>query len=89
MSRPTSRSRATPGTSRRPSPPAVAELQASLVSNDGKAPLIARAEALLLLTDQDSVRVAGSTPLDRAHRGDPPVVAGRWEAEGMDWAASS
>jgi len=43
--------------------PAVAELQASLAANDGKRPLIARAEALLLLTDQDSVRVAGSTPL--------------------------
>src|SRR5471032_1297496 len=43
--------------------PAVAELQASLAANDGKAPLSARAEALLLLTDQDVVRVTGSTPL--------------------------
>src|SRR6188768_3638532 len=44
-----------------PIAPAVAELQASLIASDGKSPLIARAEALLLLTDQDSVRVAGST----------------------------
>ncbi len=43
--------------------PAVAELQASLVESDGRQPLIARAEALLLLTDLDSVRVAGSAPL--------------------------
>ena len=46
-----------------PIAPAVSELQASLTENDGKQPLIARAEALLLLTDQDAVRVAGSTPL--------------------------
>jgi ferrous iron transport protein B len=68
--------------------PAVAELQASLVSNDGKAPLIARAEALLLLTDQDSVRVAGSTPL---HPRTQEILQGwekRWEGEGMDWAAT-
>jgi len=67
---------------------AVAELQASLVSNAGKAPLIARAEALLLLTDQDSVRVAGSTPLDP--RTDEILRAWqrRWEAEGMDWAGT-
>lgn len=42
---------------------AVAELQASLIASDAKAPLVARAEALLLLTDTDPVRVAGSTPL--------------------------
>ncbi len=46
-----------------PIAPAVSELAASLLENDRKLPLIARAEALLLLTDQDSVRVAGSTPL--------------------------
>jgi ferrous iron transport protein B len=65
---------------------AVTELQASLIANDNKAPLIARAEALLLLTDQDSVRVAGSTPLSpRTHE----ILRGwqeRWEAQGMDWA---
>lgn len=68
--------------------PAVAALQASLVTNDGKAPLIARAEALLLLTDQDSVRVAGSTPL---HPKTQELLASwekRWETEGTDWAAT-
>src|SRR4051812_8981456 len=71
-----------------PIAPAVAELQASLTSNDGKAPLIARAEALLLLTDQDTVRVAGSTPLSpRTHE----ILRGwqqRWETEGTDWAGT-
>lgn len=43
--------------------PAVSEIAAALVEGDRKSPLVARAEALLLLTDQDSVRVAGSTPL--------------------------
>ena len=46
-----------------PVAPAVAGLQASLVGNDGRPPLIARAEALLLLTDFDPLRVAGSKPL--------------------------
>src|SRR5581483_4856044 len=67
---------------------AVAELQASLSASDGKAPLIARAEALLLLTDQDSVRVAGSTPL---HARTQEILRGwqqRWEGEGMDWAGT-
>src|SRR4051812_17715376 len=71
-----------------PIAPAVAELQASLTASDGKAPLIARAEALLLLTDQDSVRVAGSTPLSpRTHE----ILRGwekRWEGEGTDWAGT-
>jgi ferrous iron transport protein B len=68
--------------------PAVSELQASLRDNDGKPPLIARAEALLLLTDQDSVRVAGSTPLSARTR---EILAGwqtRWAAEGIDWAGA-
>jgi ferrous iron transport protein B len=68
--------------------PAVAELQASLVANDAKSPLIARAESLLLLTDQDSVRVAGSTPLSPRTA---EILAGwqkRWSAEGMDWAGT-
>ena len=68
--------------------PAVAELQASLAANDGKSPLIARAEALLLLTDQDSVRVAGSTPL---HTRTAEILSGwktRWESVGTDWAAT-
>ncbi|HUR58684.1 MAG TPA: ferrous iron transport protein B, partial [Opitutaceae bacterium] len=71
-----------------PIAPAVAELQASLIASDGKSPLIARAEALLLLTDQDTVRVAGSTPLHpRTH----DILRGwqqRWETEGTDWAGS-
>ncbi|HVU36461.1 MAG TPA: ferrous iron transport protein B [Opitutaceae bacterium] len=68
--------------------PAVADLQASLVANDGKAPLIARAEALLLLTDQDSLRVAGSTPL---HARTQEILAAwekRWHAANTDWAAA-
>ena len=67
---------------------AVTELQACLTTNDGKAPLCARAEALLLLTDQDSVRVAGSVPLATRTT---EVLHGwqkRWAAEGTDWAAS-
>ena len=67
---------------------AVTELQASLVVNGGKAPLIARAEALLLLTDQDSVRVTGSTPLDTRTEEILRTWQKRWEAEGMDWAGT-
>src|SRR5437762_3166985 len=71
-----------------PIAPAVAELQASLTASDRKPPLIARAEALLLLTDQDTVRVAGSTPLHaRTHE----ILRGwqeRWEGEGTDWAGT-
>ncbi len=67
---------------------AVAELQASLTANDGKSPLSARAEALLLLTDQDSVRVAGSTPLSARTAEILQSWQKRWEAEGMDWAGS-
>jgi ferrous iron transport protein B len=67
---------------------AVTALQASLVANGGKAPLIARAEALLLLTDQDSVRVAGSTPLDPRTEEILRSWQKRWEAEGTDWAGT-
>ena len=67
---------------------AVADLQASLTSNDRKAPLIARAEALLLLTDQDSVRVAGSTPLTGRTAEILETWQKRWEAEGTDWAGT-
>ena len=66
--------------------PAVSELAASLQENDGKAPLSARAEALLLLTDQDTVRVTGSTPL---HPRTSEIFHNwqkRWEGEGTDWA---
>ena len=71
-----------------PIAPAVSELAASLRENDGKLPLSARAEALLLLTDQDSVRVAGSTALSPRTAG---ILLGwqkRWEGEGMDWAGA-
>ena len=67
---------------------AVAELQASLTASDAKPPLIARAEALLLLTDQDSVRVAGSKPLSARTT---EILHGwqkRWEGEGTDWAGT-
>ncbi len=67
---------------------AVAELQASLSENEKRAPLIARAEALLLLTDQDSVRVAGSTPLSPRTQ---EILRGweqRWAATGTDWAGA-
>jgi len=67
---------------------AVAELQASLTASDGKPPLIARAEALLLLTDQDSVRVAGSTPLSPRTAELLRSWQKRWEGEGTDWASS-
>ncbi len=71
-----------------PVAPAVAELQASLADNDARPPLIARAEALLLLTDFDTVRVAGSKPLSpRTHE----ILAQwrkRWEGEGTDWPAA-
>ncbi|HWA09934.1 MAG TPA: ferrous iron transport protein B [Opitutaceae bacterium] len=71
-----------------PIAPAVTELQASLTVHDGKAPLLARAEALLLLTDQDSVRVAGSAPLNPRTA---EILRGwekRWEGEGTDWAGT-
>lgn len=68
--------------------PAVAELQASLIDANGRAPLTARAEALLLLTDHDTVRVAGSTSLSPATH---QILSGwqkRWDAEGTDWAGT-
>jgi ferrous iron transport protein B len=71
-----------------PIAPAVADLQASLTANDGKSPLIARAEALLLLTDLDSVRVAGSTALSRRTSEILHTWRQRWEAEGTDWAGT-
>ena len=71
-----------------PIAPAVAELQASLCDVDARPPLIARAEALLLLTDLDSVRVAGSKPISARTT---EVLANwrqRWEREGTDWSAT-
>src|SRR6185369_2828673 len=71
-----------------PVAPAVAELQAALTDHDGRPPLIARAEALLLLTDLDSVRVAGSRPLSERTREILAHWRQRWEGEGADWAAA-
>ncbi len=66
--------------------PAVSALQVSLTENDGRPPLIARAEALLLLTDFDAVRVAGSTP----HSTQTAAVLAHWrrsfEGKGTDWS---
>lgn len=66
--------------------PAVAELQASLITNDAKAPLVARAEALLLLTDQDTIRVAGSNPLHAKTDALLQSWQKRWEQEGTNWS---
>ncbi len=67
---------------------AVAELQASLQDSDGKPPLIARAEALLLLTDQDPVRVAGSQPLSARTASILENWKKRWQSDGTDWSGS-
>jgi ferrous iron transport protein B len=66
--------------------PAVSDLQASLTQSDRKSPLIARAEALLLLTDQDTVRVAGSEQLSARTTEILRTWQKRWEGEGIDWA---
>lgn len=67
---------------------AVAELQASLVDGDGRSPLVARAEALLLLTDFDSVRVAGSTPLSERTSALLSAWRQRWVEHGTDWSGT-
>ena len=66
---------------------AVAGLQASLTENDRRSPLIARAEALLLLTDFDTVRVAGSRPLSARTHEVLEQWRTRWAGEGTDWSA--
>ncbi|MDB4473732.1 ferrous iron transport protein B [Opitutaceae bacterium] len=68
--------------------PAVAELQASLQDNDQKPPLIARAEALLLLTDQDQLRVAGSQPLSERTAAILDGWKQRWNDENTDWSGT-
>ena len=68
--------------------PAVAELQASLQDNDQKPPLIARAEALLLLTAQDQLRVAGSQPLSERTATILDGWKKRWSDEGTDWSGT-
>ncbi|MGA3008281.1 MAG: ferrous iron transport protein B, partial [Opitutaceae bacterium] len=71
-----------------PIAPAVAELQASLSENDERSPLVARAEALLLLTDQDSLRVAGSRPHSARTLEILQAWKKRWELEGTDWSGT-
>ncbi len=71
-----------------PIAPAVSELAASLQENDKKAPLSARAEALLLLTDQDTVRVSGSAPLSARTSEILRTWQARWEKENTDWAGT-
>jgi ferrous iron transport protein B len=68
--------------------PAVADLQASLTAHDNKSPLLARAEALLLLTDQDTVRVAGSAPLSARTSEILTTWQKRWQSQGTDWAGT-
>ena len=71
-----------------PIAPAVAELQASLTDNDARPPLIARAEALLLLTDFDTVRVAGSKPLSGRTHEILDHWRQRWAGGDTDWSAA-
>lgn len=68
--------------------PAVAELQAALTDHEARPPLIARAEALLLLTDFDTVRVAGSRPLGARTHAILDQWRQRWNGEGADWSAA-
>ncbi len=67
---------------------AVSELQAALQNFDKKPPLIARAEALLLLTDQDPVRVAGSQPISAKTCEILTNWKTKWDQEGTDWAGT-
>ena len=67
---------------------AVAELQSSLIANDAKAPLIARAEALLLLTDPDPLRVAGSMPLSDPTAKILDTWKTRWTVDKTDWSGA-
>lgn len=67
---------------------AVAEIQASLQDNDQRPPLIARAEALLLLTDQDQLRVAGSQPLSPRTSSILESWKKRWSDENTDWSGT-
>ncbi len=69
-----------------PIAPAVAELQAALGQHDARSPLVARAEALLLLTDFDTVRVAGSKPLSARTHELLDAWRRRWTEEKTDWS---
>lgn len=67
---------------------AVSEIQASLQNCDQKPPLIARAESLLLLTDQDPLRVAGSQPISPETSAILKNWKAKWEKTGTDWAGT-
>jgi len=74
--------------------PAVAELQAALMEGEGKPALLARAEALLLLTDAGSAvaaREANNAAASVSQSRAATVLANwqsHWRKEGVDWAAS-
>jgi ferrous iron transport protein B len=71
-----------------PIAPAVSELQASLSDADGRSPLVARAEALLLLTDLDTVRVSGSKTLSERTLAVLAAWRQRWAGNGTDWSGT-
>jgi len=74
--------------------PAVAELQAALMEGEGKPALLARAEALLLLTDAGSAAAAREANNAAASASQSRVATvlthwqSHWHKEGVDWAAS-
>jgi len=71
--------------------PAVAELQAALMEDEGKPALLARAEALLLLTDAQSVTNSSTPAVPISSSRAVAVLAhwqNHWRKEGVDWAAS-
>ena len=70
-----------------PVAPAVAELQALLQREEGRSPLVARAEALLLLADAEPVRVSGSRDLAPGTAAAVAQWRERWAGEGTDWSA--
>jgi len=67
---------------------AVSEIQASLQNFDQKPPLIARAESLLLLTDQDPLRVSGSQPISPQTSKILQNWKTTWQKAGTDWAGT-
>jgi len=71
--------------------PAVAELQAALMEGEGKPALLARAEALLLLTDAQSTTNSSGIAAPVSPSRAAAVLANwqaHWHKEGVDWAAS-
>jgi len=63
-------------------------LGALIDAGANRAVLDATVEALLLLTDFDTVRVAGSTPLSARTTDILAHWQKRWEGEGTDWAGA-